>query len=261
MARRAIQGTENLAKKIRQRRNELALTIEEAASRAGVGTKTWCRYEAGESIRSDKCKGICKALNWLSLPGCDDDTQTPMITQYRDHDAWSKYLEDSFGVSAATSFAYGSDILLDNIKEDLEALAALPIGSHIGQIQFSLLQDYMPKQFLMHYDYDFLFRMQCTLIRMRTRAKHGVSMIAHSVMEELLVYLCCEEATAFMNLCADDRDIAYEDFNPSSDWVFDLFDDMDIVTCLYSDMYISADHCYHFSHWFDQQFYMDTPAE
>ena len=116
MARRAIQGTENLAKKIRQRRNELALTIEEAASRAGVGTKTWCRYEAGESIRSDKCKGICKALNWLSLPGCDDDTQTPMITQYRDHDAWSKYLEDSFGVSAATSFAYGSDILLDNIK-------------------------------------------------------------------------------------------------------------------------------------------------
>ena len=69
MTQKTIQGNADLAKQIRLRRSELGLTIEEAASRAGVGTKTWCRYEAGESIRSDKCKGVCKALNWLSLPG------------------------------------------------------------------------------------------------------------------------------------------------------------------------------------------------
>ena len=70
MARKTIQGSICLAQKIRQKRNELELTIKEAASRAGVGTKTWCRYEAGESIRSDKLKGVCKALNWLCLnPG------------------------------------------------------------------------------------------------------------------------------------------------------------------------------------------------
>jgi hypothetical protein len=40
--------------------------------------------------------------------------------------------------------------------------------------------------------------------------------------------------------------------------VFDLFDDMDIISCLYSDVYLDSDHSYHFSHWDDQQFYMDS---
>ena len=73
MAQKTVQGSENLAKQIRSRRNELGLTIEEAASRAGVGTKTWSRYEAGESIRKDKCKGICRALNWQTLPDSPED--------------------------------------------------------------------------------------------------------------------------------------------------------------------------------------------
>ena len=47
MTQKTIQGNADLAKQIRLRRSELA----------------------GESIRSDKCKGVCKALNWLSLPG------------------------------------------------------------------------------------------------------------------------------------------------------------------------------------------------
>lgn len=50
MAQKTIQGSETLARQIKSRRNELGLTIEESASRAGVGTKTWSRYEAGESI-------------------------------------------------------------------------------------------------------------------------------------------------------------------------------------------------------------------
>ena len=66
MATKSIQGNTDIAKKIKMRRNELGLTIEEAAKRAGVGTKTWCRYEAGESIRQDKYKGVCKALNWIN---------------------------------------------------------------------------------------------------------------------------------------------------------------------------------------------------
>ena len=39
MAQRSIQGDQELGRKIKHRRNELNLTIEEAASRAGVGTK------------------------------------------------------------------------------------------------------------------------------------------------------------------------------------------------------------------------------
>ena len=63
MTQKTIQGNADLAKQIRLRRSELGLTIEEAASRTGIGTKTWCRYEAGESIRSDKWRPfqvLCK---------------------------------------------------------------------------------------------------------------------------------------------------------------------------------------------------------
>ena len=40
MAQKIIHGNMTLAEQIKSRRNELGLTIEEAAIRAGVGTKT-----------------------------------------------------------------------------------------------------------------------------------------------------------------------------------------------------------------------------
>ncbi|MEG2013135.1 MAG: helix-turn-helix transcriptional regulator, partial [Anaerovoracaceae bacterium] len=85
MAQKTIQGNEELARKIKFRRNELNLTIEEAAARAGVGTKTWSRYEAGESIRTDKCKGICKALNWRDFSTSESNEIKKTLTEeYKD---------------------------------------------------------------------------------------------------------------------------------------------------------------------------------
>ena len=255
MAPKTIQGSEALAKQIRSRRNELGLTIEEAASRASVGTKTWSRYEAGESIRKDKWKGICKALNWNNFPEQEEDGgQGIFIKKYRGHKAWSEFLEENFGTRAAAAFAAGSDILLDHIKEDMSALASMPVGTHIGQLKVSLLCDEFPKQFLMHYNYELLYQLKSQLHRLRRRAKLGYSMKAHSVMEELLIYLCNEEASILMK---------HYDVNDEfeEEWVFDLFDDMDIITFLYSNMYLSPDHPYHFSHWNDQVFYKDHPLE
>ena len=40
------------------------------------------------------------------------------------------------------------------------------------------------------------------------------------------------------------------------EWIFDIFDDMDIITFLYSDMYVSEKDAYHFSRWMEEQFYM-----
>ena len=51
MSQKSIKGTSKLGEAIKSRRQELGLTIEEAATKAGVGIKTWCRYESGESIR------------------------------------------------------------------------------------------------------------------------------------------------------------------------------------------------------------------
>ena len=62
ISQKSIKGTHKLGEAIWSRRQELGLTIEEAAFKAGVAVKSWCRYELGESILKDKAKGICKAL-------------------------------------------------------------------------------------------------------------------------------------------------------------------------------------------------------
>lgn len=258
MAQKTIQGNETLARQIKSRRGELGLTIEEAASRAGVGTKTWCRYEAGESIRRDKCKGICKALNWHSLPNPDGgESEKISIQEYKNHAAWSKFLETAFGTVAAMSFAAGSDILYDHINEDMEELSSLPTATHIGQLSVSFLKDSLPEQFLTHYDYEFLYQMKCCLKALRMRAKLGSPMTAHSVIEELLIYLCNEEASTLIELSGGICGIKDSDVADSDEWVFDLFDDMDIISFLYSDIYLNSDHPYHFSHWAEQVFYTD----
>ena len=259
MAQKSISGSQDLAKMIKLRRNELNLTIEEAASRAGVGTKTWCRYETGASIRSDKCKGICKALNWRTFPSNETSAHPKsIIDEYKDHEAWSTFLADTYGTTAAISFAIGSDLLLDSIEQDLSDISSMPAGSHIGQLDTSFIRDELPPQFLIQYDYNFLYQMKCTLIHLRMNAKHGASIIAHSVIDELIIYLCNEEAkTMFEISSAEDRINDEYDFDDSSEWIFDMFDDMDIITFLYSDIYLDKSNPYHFTHWFEQQFYTE----
>ena len=164
MSKRTIEGTPVLGETIKSRRLELGLTIEEAASKANVGTKSWCRYESGESIRSDKVKGICKALNWLAFPNQDLDEENIFnLEEYLNHDAWSQYLCERYGEAVAIAFAIGSDIILDHIKEDLSNIATLPRYSHLGQLRFSMIGDELPEQFLTRYDYEFLYQLKTTV--------------------------------------------------------------------------------------------------
>ena len=237
MAQKSIQGSSTLAESIRTRRNELDLTIEEAALKAGVGTKTWSRYESGASIRADKCKGICKALNWVRFPETEENKDDPLnLDQYQTHEAWSKYLMYTFGKSAAVSFAVGSDILLDHIDEDIRELSQMPKETHIGQIGTSFLIDSLPPQFLMEYDYNFLYILRDNVKRFRMIAHIGEQIIAHSVLDELTLYLIVEESRLLLE---DD----------------DAFDDMDLITFLFSNQYLPNGHPYHFSRWTEDQFY------
>lgn len=120
----------------------------------------------------------------------------------------------------------------------------------------SMISDDLPAQFLTQYDYDFLYHMECTLLQLRTRAKYRLPMTAHSVMEELLFYLSNERAKMLMDLgiITDQLDDSCT-FDAYNDWIFDMFDDMDIITFLYSNEYLEKDDSYHFIHWNDQQFY------
>lgn len=133
-------------------------------------------------------------------------------------------------------------------------MSSLPKGSHLGQLDFSCIGQDLPEQFLVRYDYEFLYRMKCELLRMRQTARMGGEMIAHTVLQELILYLCAREASAVRELGMGEN-VSKEE---SEEWMFDLFGDMDIVTWLYSDMYVTEDNMYHFVHWNEQQFYMDT---
>lgn len=258
MSQQVIKGTQKLSDTIRSRRLELGLTIEEAASRAGVGTKTWCRYEAGESIRKDKAKGICKALNWHMFPdGNDKETDNTFdINIYKEHEAWSEYINDCYGEAAAVSFVIGSDILLDHIEEDLNELSVLPKGSHIGQLAISMIKEILPPQFLIRYDYEFLYCLKANVLKLIKIAHNNTVFTAKSVMQELALYLIIEEAEFLMDTMSFDMESAgIENVDAWDEWIFDLFDDMDIVTWLYSNIYLTSDHTYHFEHWIDEQFY------
>jgi len=259
MGQKSIKGSLALGKAIKLRRNELNLTIEGAASKAGVGTKTWSRYEAGESIRKDKSKGICKALNWHSFPKENSDASNTFdLDDYKKSEAWPQYLADSFGEFAAVSFVIGSDILLDNLQQDMHELSSMPKGSHLGEISVSWLESDLPPQFLMRYDYDFLYILRTAVVHFRTIAPTGNRIIAHSVMDELALYLIMEESRFLMesiepNMAPDDMD----SYGYWDSWAFDIFGDIDIVTFLYSDEYLDNSHPYHFEHWLDAQFYCE----
>ncbi|MCL1976246.1 MAG: helix-turn-helix domain-containing protein [Firmicutes bacterium] len=252
-----IKGSLELAKSIKNRRKELNLTIVEAASKAGVGTKTWSRYESGESIRSDKIRGVCKVLNWSGLPEKEDMGIKIDFGTYKNNECWSPYLMKTFGKYVAASFVIGIEILIDEIDEDMEALSSMPQGSHIGEIEASMLEPLLPTQFLMKYDYDFLYALRNTVLKFRMRAPHADPMVAHSVIEELVLYLIVEESRFLMENMEHEingENDTYEYANWDG-WIFDIFDDMDIVTFLYSDWLLVQDETYHFSHWFEEQFY------
>lgn len=250
MGQKSIKNTQELTKLIRLRRNELNLTIEAAASKAGVGTKTWSRYEAGESIRKDKIIGICKALNWKTIPLELDSSSDYKINfeEYKMHKAWSPYINTTFGEWAAASFVIGTDILLDYLKDDMDALSNMPCKSHIGQNDYSWLSCMLPKQFLMRYDYDFLYALYSTVVSLRDSAHTNNPIIAHRVIDELALYLIVEASKLLLE-SAEDNDEYWDG------WIYDIFNDNDLIIFLYSDMYLTNDDTYHFDNWLKNQFF------
>lgn len=259
MSDKVIKGSEKISEAIRSRRKELGLTIEEAASKAGIGTKTWCRYEAGESIRKDKVRGICKALNWHSFVDEEEDMNNTLeLEYYRNHEAWSEYICECYGEAAAISFIVGSDILLDYLNDDLQELSAMPAGTHIGQLDLSMMQSRLPEQFLMRYDYDFIYCLRNCLINWRKKVCNGTPLVAHRVIDELVLYLVIDEARVMMEVYEDKLErCGIEDVDMWDEWIYDMFGDMDVEMWLFSGFYITEDNNYHFNRWMQEQFWVD----
>jgi len=191
-------------------------------------------------------------LNWINIP-IDNEYNTKEefdLNEYKNHEAWSSFLYEKFNEIVAASFAIGSDIVLDYIEQDMDELTSRPKGTHIGQLDFSLLKSILPEQFLMYYDYDFLYIMRYKLISLRKLASSGREIIAHTVLDELLLKIIAEESE---NLIEDTFLISPNNY--WKDWQYELFDDDDIAISLYSGIYLTEADDYHFSNWLKEQFY------
>lgn len=254
MTPKTVPSSIDMGLKIRNRRKELDLTIEEAARKAGVGTKTWSRYESGDSIRADKLRGVLRVLNWKEIPEQDHiyDAERELDVD-SGHEAWSIYLEKTFGRATAKAFAAASDILLDEVTQDLDELSHEPKGTHLGELAASWILDYLPGQFVTRYDYEFLYAMRQYLKSLRNQAKSDRPLIAHTVIEELIIHLIEEQVAVLVDLgCLSD----YEEECPEG-LLGEICGDADILTFLYSDSScIEAGEIYHFDQWLKPQFYL-----
>ena len=196
------------------------------------------------------------------------------LSEYKESKGWSTFLETNFGILSAIHYAAGSDLLLDALEHEMHELSRMPRGSHVGQINSSVLKDNLPQQFMTRYDYDFLYKFRSELIDMRMRAMDGLSIIAHSVAQELIIYisnemgkvaiesdenvkkLIAENGSFYDKLSSDIENEELDKINLyNEDWVFDLFGDADILSELYSGRAVAKGNAYHIKHWFDEQFF------
>ncbi|MET8797199.1 helix-turn-helix transcriptional regulator [Nocardia sp. NPDC004568] len=252
-----------LGSAIRDRRLALDLSIEEAAAKAAIGTKSWSRYESGGAIRADKVRGICKALGWSRLPEAEQDYQKSddedfLGTVDRDHRAWSAVLEEKFGQECAVTFAVGSDVLSDQVRDDLAKLAEQPRGAHLGQLSTSWLDGHLPPQFVPRYDYELVYALQAAVNTLRARFSAG-HLVAHTVLEELALYLILSQAELF-----DDLYPEFEGGTEWREWLGDILDDLDVEFYLFTSGWaLTPGHTYHFDRWSEGQFHTgkDQPEE
>lgn len=254
MPPRVVSNSAETGRQIKERRIELGLTIGEAAKKAGVGSKTWLRYESGEAIRSDKLAKVLYVLKWKAFPPEDDDMSIddPLERIDSSHEAWSPYLADLYGNHTACMFAIGYELLSDYIDEDLDQLATLPRGTHVGQLDASWLEYALPSQFLMRYDYEFVFSLRQSLNRLKNRARSGSVLVAHTVLEEIAIHLIELEIDSFLDLFGIDS--SYKDECPEG-LLGEICDDLDVYSLLYSDFTIvEPGNAYHFDNWLEYQF-------
>ncbi|MGC4771383.1 helix-turn-helix domain-containing protein [Micromonospora sp. DT44] len=262
MPPRTTSGSTALASAIRERRIALNLSIDEAAAKAGVGAKSWSRYESGAAIRRDKVRGVCRALGWSKLPGdvhSSDKAEDDWLRKIdQSHDAWSEALNELYSQACATTFAVGSDLVHDHLADDLRALAEHPRGTHLGQLAASWFDGELPPQFLPRYDYEFVYELRAAVIRLRRRFAHG-DLVAHTVLEELALYLIFEEAELLADMSPALFDEEEDDWR---EWLAGILGDTDVELLLFtSDLALTPDVSYHFDHWNERQFYVTEGGE
>ena len=73
--------------------------------------------------------------------------------------------------------------------QDLESLSHKARRTHIGELDDSWLKDSLPPQFLVLYDYDFLYYFRYIVMLYRLQASSGTCFSAHTVIILVLIFI------------------------------------------------------------------------
>lgn len=175
-----------------------------------------------------------------------------------DHEAWSAYLEDICGRDAAIAFALGSDWALDHAEEDLECMAHMPRGTHIGELDISYLDGSLPAQFRTRYDYDFLYLLVDRIRGLRKMAKSNKGIVCHTVLEEIALHVICEYAGVIFELADYQPDTVADPVETFAAIAGDL--DIDMWLFCRDSLVVPGDN-YYFDCWNEPQFFLEPPIE
>lgn len=107
----------------------------------------------------------------------------------------------------------------------------------------------------MNYNYKFLYLLQSRVFHFRNIAHRGERIVAHSVIDELTLFLIMEESRILME-SMDFKDTEFQNQSNEWDgWAYSIFKDDDLLI-LFSDSYIDDSNSYHFSNWTKEQFWV-----
>lgn len=175
-----------------------------------------------------------------------------------DHEAWSVALEKALGRDVAVAFAIGSDWALDSAQEDLDLMASMPRGAHIGELDISNLDDTPPLQFITRYDYDFLYLLVNRIRALRYMAKKGGRIVCHTVLKEVALHVICEYAQFVFDLA---EYVPAEGADPMETFA-EIAGDCDIDMWLFCrDSLVAPGDNYYFDCWNEPQFFLEPPIE
>ena len=251
MSQFSVQSNTDLGYRMRERRQELGLTIEAAARRAGVGTKTWYRYEAGEPIRRDKYQGVCQALGWSTLPiGEDGEKIEWTLSAFQNDEYWCPQIAYAYGDDAAVCIVVGARQVKQMIEDTLETLMKKPRETHIGEVSETGFAKWMPAEYMMRYDYAFMYELRNTLNNVLSRLNDGKSIWdvrPQTTAEEILYYIMSQVGTWIF----EHEWVPAKEFDRDG-WIFKFFEGQDIKDALYSGRPVYHHTMYDFNEWFDE---------
>ncbi len=168
--------------------------------------------------------------------------------------SYSPLLADTLGVAGAHTFALGADLLREAMRENLEELAAMPRGTHLGQLEESAILDALPSRWTMRYDFEFVMHLYSQAEDLCDR------LVVHPIDAGQPLVRSVAEAMLLQRIFIVGGTVgAAQGHTEAADRMRDWFQalagtaDVDLVDPLFAVNYHpSPDELFHVDHWFDE---------